>query len=216
MTTSSNTGDEQAEHGRLEVLEQLVDDLVGPDLDVGLGRHLPGPPVGTDVEADDGGVGGLGQLHVVLGDPAHAPVDEAELHVVALELAQALGDRLERAPHVGLQDQVERGRLAPLDLLEQVLELGPAQRRGGRRHVAGHPVAVGAGLADGAGLGQLRGHPELVAGLGRLGEPEHLDRGRRRRLLDLVAVVVDQGLDLAPGGAGHDRVAHPQGAALAR
>ena len=141
-------------------------------------------------------------------------MDEAELHVVALELAEALGDRLERALDVGLQDQVQRGRLAPLDLLEDVLELGAALRRGGRGHVAGHPEALLAGLADGAGLGQVGGDPELVAGLGRLGETEHLDRRRRQRLLDLVAVVVDEGLDLAPRRAGHDRVADPQRAAL--
>ena len=65
-------------------------------------------------------------MDVGLGDAAHATVDEAELDVVALELAEALGDGLERAPHVRLQDQVQRGRLAPLDLLEQVLELGAA------------------------------------------------------------------------------------------
>ena len=139
---------------------------------------------------------------------------EAELDVVALQLAQTLGDSLERAAHVGLEDQVQRGRLAALDLLEQVLQLGTAQRRGGGGHVPGHPVAVGAGLTDGAGLGQLRGDPELVTGLGRLGEPEYLDRRRRGRLLDLVPVVVDQGLHLAPCGASHDRVADPQGALL--
>ena len=47
-----------------------------------------------------------------------------------------------------------------------------------------------------------------------LREAEHLDRRGGRCLLDLVAVVVDQGLDLAPGGAGHDGVADPQRAAL--
>src|SRR5438552_1122375 len=48
-------GGEHADHGRLDVLEQLVDDLVGPNLDVGrLGRR-PRLAVGADVEADDGG-----------------------------------------------------------------------------------------------------------------------------------------------------------------
>ena len=71
--------------------------------DAPLDGHLPGPAVGPHVEADDGGVGGHRQLHVVLGDPAHAPVDEAQLHVGALELAQAVGDRLQRALHVALR-----------------------------------------------------------------------------------------------------------------
>ena len=96
-------GREHADHGVLDVLEQLVDDLVGPDLDAfGLGQ-LTGLAVRADVEADDGGVGGGGQLDVVLGDAADAAVDERQLHVVALELAQALGDGFERALHVGLE-----------------------------------------------------------------------------------------------------------------
>ena len=40
------------------------------------------------------------------------------------------------------------------------------------------------------------------------------DRHRRERLFDLVPVVIDEGLDLPPGRAGHDGVAHPQGATL--
>ena len=49
-------GGEQADHGVLDVLEDLVDDLVGADLDVlGVGQ-LAGLAVGADVEADDRGV----------------------------------------------------------------------------------------------------------------------------------------------------------------
>ena len=50
-------GSEHADHGLLDVLEHLVDDLVGPDLDVlGVGQ-LAGLAVGPHVEADDRGVG---------------------------------------------------------------------------------------------------------------------------------------------------------------
>ena len=145
--------------------------------------------------------------------PPTPAVDEAQLHVVALQLAQALGHRLQRALDVGLEHQVEGGRLAPLDLLEEVLQLGPGRRRGDRQ-VARQPEPLRPGLAQGAGRRQVLGHPQLVAGLRRLGEPEHLHRHRGQRLLDVVAVVVDQGLDLAPRRAGHHRIAHPQGAAL--
>ena len=69
-------GGEHADHGVLDVLEELVDDLVGADLDVlGLGQ-LPGLAVGAHVEADDRGVGRGGQLDVVLGDAADAAVHE--------------------------------------------------------------------------------------------------------------------------------------------
>ena len=139
---------------------------------------------------------------------------EAELDVLPLELAQALGHCFERAADVSLEDQVEGGGLTALDLLEQILELGPAQCRRGRRDMAGHPVPMGPGLADGAGLRQLRGDPELVTCLGRHGEPQHLHRSGGRSLLDLVAAVVDQGLDLAPCRAGDDGVADPKGAAF--
>ena len=49
-------GREHADHGLLDVLEHLVDDLVGPDLDVlGVGQ-LARLAVGPHVEADDRGV----------------------------------------------------------------------------------------------------------------------------------------------------------------
>ena len=82
-------GGEHADHGPLDVLEQLVDDLVGTDLDVlGLG-HLAGLAIGTHVEADERGVGGRRQADVVLGDAADGAVHERQLHLVALEAAQA-------------------------------------------------------------------------------------------------------------------------------
>ena len=153
-------------------------------------------------------------MHVVLGDPADGPVDERQLHLFALELAQALGHRLERTLGVGLEDQVERGRLAPLDLLEDVLELGAGPGRRGRLALVGRAEALLALLGDVAGRLRLVGDPELVAGRRNDVEAEHLDRRGGRRLLDVVALVVDQGLDPAPGRAGHDGVADPEGALL--
>ena len=70
-----------------DVLDQLVDDLVGADLDaLGVGG-LAGLAVGADVEPDDGGVGCGRQLDVVLGDRTDAAVDKRQLHFVAAELA---------------------------------------------------------------------------------------------------------------------------------
>src|ERR1700722_6749638 len=83
---------EQSEHGRLDVLEQLVDDLVGPDLDVGRLGQLTRALVGAHVDPDDGGIGGGRELHVVLGEAPDAAEDEAELHVLALEPLEAFGD----------------------------------------------------------------------------------------------------------------------------
>src|ERR1700733_591151 len=66
---------EQTEHGRLNVLEQLVDDFVGPDLDVGRLGQLTRALVGPHVEPDDGGVGGNPELYDVLGDATDAAQD---------------------------------------------------------------------------------------------------------------------------------------------
>ncbi len=144
--TSSNSGASMPDHGALDVLDELVDDLVGADLHVVDLGQLAGTPIGPDVEADDGGVGGGREGHVVLGDATDGPVDERQLDLVALQLAEALGHRLERALGVGLEHQVERGGLAPLDLLEDVLELGarcrwPTRSGAGRRRGSAAPAA---------------------------------------------------------------------------
>src|ERR1017187_8331051 len=57
----------RTEHGRLDVLEQLVDDLVVADFDVGTLRQFTGALVRPDVEPDDGGARRGRQLPVVLG-----------------------------------------------------------------------------------------------------------------------------------------------------
>ncbi len=155
---------------------------------------------------------GLGQRHVVLGDAAHAATHEAQLHVLALQLAQALGGRLERPLDVRLQDDVQRGGLAALDLLEEVLQARAGRRR--RREVAREAEALLTRLAQGARRRQILGRPQLVARLGRLGEAEDLHRHGGQRLLHVVAAVVDQRLDLAPGRTRHHGVAHPQRALL--
>ena len=53
--------------------------------------------------------------------------------------------------HVGLEDEVERGGLARLDLLEDVLELGAAAATPRRRRAGLQPLALLAGLGDGLG-----------------------------------------------------------------
>ena len=94
---------QHADHRLLDVLEQLVDDLVGPDLHaLGVGE-LASLAVRADVEADDRGVRRGGQRDVVLGDAADGAVDERQLDLRPVQLAQALGDRLQRPVDVGLQ-----------------------------------------------------------------------------------------------------------------
>ena len=155
------------------------------------------------------------QLHVVLGDAADAAVHERQLDLVALELLEALGERLERALDVGLEDQVERGDLAPLDLLEDVLELGPgADRR------ASPPARPRCGSA--ARRASATVLAVLSFGATRSSSPASgtsdspstwtgVDGGAS---LMLLALVVDEGADRAPRRAGDHRVADAQRAAL--
>ena len=157
------------------------------------------------------------ELHVVLGDAADGPVDEGELDVVALELAQALGDRLERALDVGLQHQVERGGLAPLDLLEDVLELGAARRRRWRRAHGRRPGSAARGprrwCGPSPGPSVTRNSSPAAGGSENPSTWTGIDGSAS---LTWSPVVVDQGLDLAPGRAGDDGVADPQGARAGR
>ena len=119
---------------------------------------------------------------------------------------------LERALHVGLQHDVERGGLAALDLLEEVLEARTARGRDGL--VANEPRALGAGLGERPGVREVVRDAHLVARERWFAEAEDLHGRRGYRRLDLLALVVDQGLDLAVGGAGDDGVADLEQALL--
>ena len=126
--------------------------------------------------------GGGGQLHVLLGDATDGAVHEGQLDLVALELLEALGERLERAGGVGLEQDVERGDVAALDLLEDVLETGAAGDAGGLATEVGDAVPVLALLGDRAGRLLVGGDHEAVAGVGHVVEAEHLHGHRRARL----------------------------------
>jgi hypothetical protein len=132
------------------------------------------------------GVGGLGELHVVLGDAADAAVHDDQLDVVALEFAQRLGAGFERTLHVGLQDDVERRGLAALDLLEEVFQSGTTGRGDGL--VSDESRALGARLGEGSRVGEVVGDAHLVTGEGWLAEAEDLHRRRGAGRLDLLAL----------------------------
>ena len=135
----------------------------------------------------------------------------ARADLVGAELLERAGDRLDRALHVGLDDEREflaaRGLELAHHLLERAAHAGRA--RGGLL-----ALLAGAVIGDLAGAGLAVDHGEPVAGLRRAGEAEHLDRSRGTGLLHGFAGVVDQRAYAAPFGAGHDEVADAQRAAL--
>ena len=127
-----------------------------------------------------------------------------------VELEQRVLQGLHRAGHVALDDQQQFLALAGLQHRLQVLERDPAAAL----------RELGGPLAGLAALGDLPGHPvvgddeEVVARLRHRGEAEDLHRARRRRLGELLAVLVEHGPDAAVGLARHDRVTDVQRAAL--
>src|SRR6185436_179988 len=78
----ADLGGEHALGGLLEVVGDVVDDLVGADLNALLLGKLAGLAGGDDIETDDDGLGRVGQEHVALGDAAHRRVDDAGLDLL--------------------------------------------------------------------------------------------------------------------------------------
>ena len=62
------------------------------------------------------------QFDVAFVDRADAAVDHADLHFVGVLIGDGLGQRLDRALHVALDDQVDRLDVAGLHRVEQVVE----------------------------------------------------------------------------------------------
>ena len=125
---------EQALHGVAHVVEGVVDDRVEADVDafaLGGGGRLRLRP---DVEADDDGVRGRRQHDVALGDAADRRVQHVEPHLVGRQPRERIGERLDRALHVGLDDDAQLLRVAGLHLAVEVLErhLGGLEQRSPR------------------------------------------------------------------------------------
>src|SRR3989338_4871967 len=201
-------GGEHPGQRRLEIVDHVVDDIVAPDVHavrLRLARRLR---LGLHVEADDDGGGRGGEHDVALVDGADRAVDDLELDLVGRETLERVGQRLDGALHVGLEDQPELLHLARLDLLLQPLE------RDARRGLALELLAILAHGRDLPRLALVGDHHEHVARGRHAGEPLDLDGVRRARALDLLAVGVDERADPARVGADDHRVALLERAAL--
>ena len=115
-------GVEQSLHRRAQVLDDVVDDRVGADLDALAVRDLGGVADRADVEADDHTASEAAAS--ITSDSVMPPTPSRMMFTCDLVLRQAhdlVGERLERAGHVGLEDEVEL-LLAALGAGEHVLE----------------------------------------------------------------------------------------------
>src|SRR3954453_15892260 len=204
---------EHALERALDILDGGVDDGVVADIDLLAVGELARLALGPDVEADDDRVGGLGQVDVVLGDRADTAADDADADLVLgadVDVEQRILERLHRTGDVALEDQVELVDLTLLDAPQRILERHPAPALG----QLGEPLARLPLVGDLAGHAVLGHCHEVVARTRHAGQTQHLHRPRRRRLVDLVAVLVEHRPDATVGVSGDDRVTDAQGAAL--
>src|SRR6478672_6368198 len=202
---------EHALERRLDLVDGLVDHRVVADLDA-LALGVVGVlALGPDVVADDDRVGGHREVDVVHRDGTDTAVDDAQVDLVAdVDLEQRVLERLDRARHVTLEDEVEGLDLARREGLVEVLE------RDALTGLGQHGLTVGGltALGDLAGRAVVRSHDERVTGARHRAETEHLDRTRGTGLGDVVAVLVEHGADAAVGRAGDDRVTDVQRSGL--
>src|SRR3954451_741215 len=204
---------EHALERALDVLDRGVDDRVVADVDLLAVGQLARLALRPDVEADDDRVGGLGQVDVVLCDRADTTPDDPDADLVFgadVDVQQRVLERLDRTGDVALEDQVELVDLTLLDAPQRVLERHPATALG----QLGEPLARLPLVGDLAGHAVLGHCHEVVARTRHAGQTQHLHRSRRRRLIDLVAVLVEHRPDATVGVSGDDRVTDAQGAAL--
>ena len=113
---------QHALHGRLDIVDHIVDDVVLPDLDLLLlGKGL-GTRSRTDVEADDERVRGGGKSDVALDDGTRGCSDDVQPDLARAELLERSLESLDGTLDVTLVDDVEVLDLAFADLVVEVLE----------------------------------------------------------------------------------------------
>ena len=123
-------------------------------------------------------------MDVGLADAAHRGLKNLDLHLGVLELRKLLADGLDRAAHVGPQDDVERLHLA--FLAEPLVE----GFQGDVRLEVAQLALAGVGgplLGQLPGLGDVGEHVEAVAGAGGAVQARHVDRRGRAGLFVLLA-----------------------------
>ena len=149
-------------------------------------------------------------MDVGLGHAAHRRLEDLDLHLGMLELAQLLADRLDRAADVGAEDDVQRLHLVLLaEPLEEVFQGDVFAGAAAEFLLA---AVRGAAFGQLAGLGDVLQGVEAVAGGGGDAQPRHVHRRRRPGLRVLHAAVerVVHRLDAAVAGAADHHVAHAQ------
>ena len=167
--------------------------------------------IGTDVEADEYGVGRRGEVDVVRGDRADAGEDHANVDLAIGEALDARAQRFDRTLAIGLDDEVERFRAAGCGHRHERFERDARTRGRGHPGIAAFDAAFGCRFASDAFVGDDH---ERIAGRGDIRETHDLDGNRRTGFFDLLAFVVHERADLAERATDHDHIADAQRAVL--
>src|SRR5512132_2810070 len=192
-----------------DVVDRVVDHAVQPDVDAFPLGEVAGLHVWTDVEPDDDRPRGQRQVDVALGDRAGGAPDHVDPHLVLRQLGERVDERPDRALHVRLHDQVQLGGLVALGPRHQLLQ----GRRARRDHFGGADLRL-ALLHDVACRALVLDLADVVARVRGRRPAEDLHRLAGPGLLHCLPVLVEHRADLRPRGAGHDRVADVERAAL--
>ena len=120
-------GLEHALHGVLHILNRVIDDAIGAHIDVLAICGCAGRRIRTDVEPDDDGVGCGCEHDIRSGDGTDAAMDALHAHLVIGQLFQCLPDGLDRALHIGFDNDIQILELTLGHLAEQIVQRDLAQ-----------------------------------------------------------------------------------------
>src|SRR5436190_1921694 len=196
---------EQADHRRLDLVDQRVDDGVEPDVDAFFFGELRGVALGTDVESDDDRIGCGREENIVRRDRADRGVDDADFDLGGGELAECFVEHFDRALHVRFHDEVQLFHATGLHALEELIErhAAGALLRGIARLLLPH-------LSDHARLRVVVDDGDRVPRFRHVIETGELYRRRGTGLGDALAALVAHRAHASPGRAGEERVADLQ------
>src|SRR5581483_10535858 len=171
---------QQARHGALNFVGQVVDNGVQPDIDLFLLGERGGVSFRTHVEPDDDGVGSGCQQYVGFVDGPYAGVQHANLDLVVREFLKRVGEHFGGTAHVGLEDD---GKFFNLPRSQPFLQLLQGQAA-----ALGHGGFADLGFTEQDNLlrfAGIRNDLEVVAGFRQRFQSKDLHRGGGLRIANL-------------------------------
>src|SRR5438034_481997 len=193
---------QHTDESSLYIICQLVDDIVVTDIDAFFLCLAQGSPVSFDVEADNDGSRGRGQVYIGFTDIADSFMDQAHLEVLFAKLGECIFDGLGRTLHVALEHQVQFFDRTLLHLHIEAVQADLA-----KRHSLGTAL-LGSLLCKLLGCTLITRHLETISGLWHFRQAKYTYRQAWRSFLDALTPVVEHGPYLAGQGANDDIVAH--------